>query len=35
MIKMIAKLLKVLNSESDPSQIGLAFSFSMLSGFQE
>jgi uncharacterized protein (TIGR03546 family) len=33
MIKMIAKLLKVLNSESDPSQISLAFSFSMLSGF--
>jgi uncharacterized protein (TIGR03546 family) len=30
---MLAKLLKVLNSETDPSQISLAFSFSMISGF--
>jgi uncharacterized protein (TIGR03546 family) len=30
---MIAKLLKVLNSESDPTQISLAFSFSLVSGF--
>lgn len=33
MIRMLAKLLKVLNSENDPAQISLAFSFSMLSGF--
>ena len=33
MLTMIAKLLKVLNSESDPSQISLAFSFSLVSGF--
>lgn len=33
MINMLAKLLKVLNSETDPAQIGLAFSFAMLSGF--
>ena len=33
MITMFAKLLKVLNSEADPAQIGLAFSFSLLSGF--
>ena len=33
MINMFAKLLKVLNSETDPAQIGLAFSFAMLSGF--
>jgi uncharacterized protein (TIGR03546 family) len=33
MIRMLAKLLKVLNSETDPSQISLAFCFSMLSGF--
>ncbi len=30
---MFAKLLKVLNSEANPAQIGLAFSFSMISGF--
>ncbi|OGW41547.1 MAG: hypothetical protein A2010_05060 [Nitrospirae bacterium GWD2_57_9] len=33
MIRMLAKLLKVLNSENDPAQISLAFSFSMFSGF--
>jgi uncharacterized protein (TIGR03546 family) len=33
MIQMLAKLLKVLNSENDPAQISLAFSFSMFSGF--
>jgi len=33
MLTMLAKLLKVLNSEADPAQIGLAFSFAMLSGF--
>ncbi len=33
MIKMLAKLLKVLNSENDPNQISLAFSLSMFSGF--
>lgn len=33
MFRMLAKLLKVLNSETDPSQISLAFSFSMFSGF--
>ncbi len=33
MIQMLAKLLKVLNSEADPSQISLAFCFSMVSGF--
>lgn len=33
MIRMLAKLLKVLNSETEPAQISLAFSFSMLSGF--
>ena len=33
MIRMVAKLLKVLNSEADPSQISLAFSLSMVSGF--
>lgn len=33
MIRMLAKLLKVLNSESDPAQISLAFAFSMISGF--
>ena len=32
MIRMVAKLLKVLNSETDPSQISLAFSFSLVSG---
>ncbi len=33
MIRMLASLLKVLNSENDPAQISLAFCFSMLSGF--
>lgn len=33
MIRMAAKLLKVLNSEGDPAQISLAFCFSMISGF--
>jgi len=33
MITTLAKLLKVLNSEADPAQIGLAFSFALLSGF--
>lgn len=33
MIEMLAKLLKVLNSENDPAQISLAFGFSMFSGF--
>jgi uncharacterized protein (TIGR03546 family) len=33
MIRMFAKLLKVLNSENDPAQISLAFCFSMISGF--
>ena len=33
MINMLAKLLKVLNSETDPAQISLAFSFSMITGF--
>lgn len=33
MIRLLAKLLKVLNSENDPAQISLAFSFSMFSGF--
>ena len=33
MIRMLAKLLKVLNSETDPAQISLAFAFSMISGF--
>ena len=33
MLTTLAKLLKVLNSETDPAQIGLAFSFAMLSGF--
>lgn len=33
MLTMLAKLLKVLNSESDPAQIALAFSFSLVSGF--
>lgn len=33
MIRMLAKLLKVLNSENDPAQISLAFAFSMISGF--
>jgi uncharacterized protein (TIGR03546 family) len=33
MITALAKLLKVLNSEADPAQIALAFSFALLSGF--
>lgn len=33
MIRMLAKLLKVLNSETDPAQVSLAFAFSMISGF--
>ncbi len=33
MIKMILKLLKVLNSEADPGQISLALCFALLSGF--
>jgi len=32
MLKMIANLLKVLNSDADPSQISLAFGFALLSG---
>lgn len=32
MLKAIAKLLKVLNSETDPGQISLAFSFAMIAG---
>lgn len=32
MLKMIAKLLKVLNSDADPLQISLAFGFALLSG---
>jgi len=32
MIKMIAKFLKVLNSETEPGQISLAFCFSMILG---
>lgn len=33
MIYMIAKVLKVLNSESEPGQIALALCFSMIAGF--
>jgi uncharacterized protein (TIGR03546 family) len=33
MLKMIANLLKVLNSDADPSQISLAFGFALISGF--
>ncbi|RLB11197.1 MAG: DUF2062 domain-containing protein [Deltaproteobacteria bacterium] len=33
MIRMIAKLLKVLNSETEPAQISLALCFSMIMGF--
>ncbi len=33
MIKMLAELLKVLNSAAYPSHICLVFSFSMLGGF--
>jgi uncharacterized protein (UPF0333 family) len=32
MIKMLAELLKILNSATYPSQISLAFSLSMLGG---
>ncbi len=32
MITTIAKILKVLNSETDPAQIGLAISFSLIAG---
>jgi uncharacterized protein (TIGR03546 family) len=32
MLKAVAKLLKVLNSETDPGQISLAFCFSMIAG---
>ncbi len=32
MLKMIVKLLKVLNSEAEPSQVSLAFSFAMILG---
>ncbi|MEW6670542.1 MAG: TIGR03546 family protein [Thermodesulfobacteriota bacterium] len=32
MIKMIAKLLKVINSETDPGQISLAFCLAMVAG---
>ena len=32
MVKIIFKLLKILNSETDPKQISLAFSFSMITG---
>lgn len=32
MIKLLAKLLKVLNSETDPGQISLALAFSMIVG---
>ena len=33
MLSMFAKLLKVLNSEADPSQISVALGFSMITGF--
>ena len=33
MLKMIAKILKVLNSDADPSQISLALGFALISGF--
>ena len=33
MIRMIARLLKVLNSESEPGQVSLAFCFAMIMGF--
>ena len=32
MIKMIANLLKILNSDADPSQISLALGFALVSG---
>ncbi|MCP4681009.1 MAG: TIGR03546 family protein [Desulfobacterales bacterium] len=33
MIDMIAKLLKILNSESEPGQISIAFCLAMIAGF--
>ena len=33
MLRMIAKLLKVLNSDTEPGQISLAFCFAMIVGF--
>ena len=33
MLEMIAKLLRVLNSEAEPSQISLALGFGMIAGF--
>ncbi len=33
MLSMLAKLLKILNSEADPAQISLAFCFSLFPGF--
>lgn len=33
MLRMVAKLLKVLNSDADPGQISLALCFSMITGF--
>jgi len=33
MLKMIANLLKILNSEADPFQISVALGFSMITGF--
>ncbi len=33
MLRVLAKILKVLNSETDPSQISLAFCLSMIAGF--
>jgi uncharacterized protein (TIGR03546 family) len=33
MLKIIAKLLAVLNSETDPAQISLAFCFAVITGF--
>jgi uncharacterized protein (TIGR03546 family) len=33
MLTLIAKLLKILNSEADPSQISLGLSFSLITGF--
>ena len=32
MIEQIARLIKILNSESEPGQISLAFCFSMVAG---
>ena len=32
MLKMIAKVLKVLNSDADPTQISLALGFALVSG---